>query len=169
MSAPAVVEALVEGGDWSGVDVQALAARAVAAALAEVAVDAARVELCVLFTDDAAVARLNARFRGKPTPTNVLSWPAFDLRPSAPGQPPPTPPLAPLGLTPLGDVALAAETVAQEAQERNLALDAHAAHLVVHGVMHLLGYDHENDADAMVMQELERAALGRLGIGDPYS
>jgi probable rRNA maturation factor len=124
----------------------------------------------VLFTGDAAVAALNGRFRGKPAPTNVLSWPAFALAPPAPGAVPPPPPAGPADAPCfLGDVALAGETVAQEAAGRGLALSAHAAHLVAHAVLHLLGYDHGTDEDAGVMEALERRALARLGVKDPYA
>lgn len=163
-----LVEALIDAGDWSGVDVQALSEDAARVALVEAGVDPARCEISLLFTDDAAIAELNARFRGKDKPTNVLSWPAFDLAPEADGAAPPPPPLAPDGRTPIGDIALAAGTVAQEARERNLALPHHVAHLIVHGVLHLLGYDHETSAGAEAMESVERAALAKLGIADPY-
>jgi probable rRNA maturation factor len=107
-------------------------------------------ELSVLFTDDAAIRDLNARYRGKDNPTNVLSFP----------QPP--------GKL-LGDIVLAAETVRREAALAGKQLEEHIAHLVVHGFLHLLGYDHEVDADAEKMEELERVTLTRLGIADPYA
>jgi probable rRNA maturation factor len=110
----------------------------------------------VVFTDDARVRVLNARYRGKDSSTNVLSFPA----PAAiKGR------LGPM----LGDVVLAAETVAREAVEQGLALDAHLTHLLVHGFLHLAGYDHEDEAEATVMETLETAILGRLGIADPYA
>jgi probable rRNA maturation factor len=165
-----LVEVIVEGGDWSAFgDVEALADRAAAAALARAGVTADRVGISLMLADDAAVADLNARFRGKAGPTNVLSWPAFQLAPAAPGSPPPAPPLASSGRTPLGDVALAAGVVVQESLERKLAPEAHLTHLIVHGVLHLLGYDHETDADASLMEGLERLALDDLGLADPYA
>ncbi len=175
MSAPqsARVDVLIDAGDWSAAgDLGALAARAAGAALAEAGLDPAACAISLLFTDDAAIARLNARFRGRDRPTNVLSWPAFDLAPPAPGAPPPTPPGAAHGpdASPvaLGDIALAAETVANEAQAQNLALVEHLTHLIAHGALHLAGYDHETEADAAVMETLERRALDKLGIADPY-
>lgn len=168
-AARGLADVLVERGDWSGAgDLGALAERAAAAALAEAGLDPAAFEISLLFTDDAAVARLNAQFRGKARPTNVLSWPAFALAPPAPGVAPPPPPAARGGRVSLGDIALAAQTVANEAQAQNLALDAHLAHLIAHGALHLAGYDHQTDADADLMETLERRALGRLGIADPY-
>ncbi|GAM97207.1 metal-dependent hydrolase YbeY [alpha proteobacterium U9-1i] len=107
----------------------------------------------LLLGDDYAVQALNRDFRGKDQPTNVLSFP-----PAAHGAEP--------GF--LGDIALAAETIVQEAEFQGKSFDNHAVHLVVHGFLHLLGYDHENDADATKMESRERAILASLGIEDPY-
>ncbi|MGE0698485.1 MAG: rRNA maturation RNase YbeY [Hyphomicrobiaceae bacterium] len=111
---------------------------------------------CVAFSNDAAVRDLNARYRGKDKPTNVLSFAAAPM---------------PDGMADeahLGDIVLAFETVAGEAATLGLALDHHIQHLVVHGVLHLLGYDHESDADAEAMEDLETAILATLGVADPY-
>jgi probable rRNA maturation factor len=108
--------------------------------------------LVVLLTDDLAVQALNARFRGKDQPTNVLSFPA-----------PPNPEQH------LGDVALAYETCAREAAAQNKPLAHHLQHLVAHGVFHLLGYDHITDVEAAEMEGLERVVLAGLGIPDPYA
>ena len=105
----------------------------------------------VLLTDDVAVQALNARFRGKDQPTNVLSFPT-----------PPNPEQH------LGDVALAYQTCAREAAEQGKALAAHLQHLVAHGVLHLLGYDHIGDDEAEAMEGLERVVLAGLGVPDPY-
>ncbi|HVY83540.1 MAG TPA: rRNA maturation RNase YbeY [Caulobacterales bacterium] len=106
----------------------------------------------LLLGDDAAIAALNHEFRGKDGPTNVLSFP-------------PAPPADGF----LGDIALAAETIAAEAQFQGKSFGAHAAHLVVHGFLHLVGYDHVNDADAQVMEARETAILRSIGIDDPYA
>ena len=100
--------------------------------------------------------RLNRDYRGKDKPTNVLSFPRRRLLAGR---------LGPL----LGDIVLAAETVAREAEDEGLALDDHLTHLIVHGFLHLLGYDHEDEAEAAVMEGLETAILGGLGIADPYA
>jgi probable rRNA maturation factor len=111
-------------------------------------------EVSVLLTDDAEMRALNRTWRGKDAATNVLSFPASnDL--SEPGL--------------LGDVALAYETTAKEAHETHVALPDHVAHLVVHGVLHLLGFDHMEDEEADKMETLERQALASLGIADPYA
>ena len=114
-------------------------------------------ELSVVFSDDAHIRTLNAGWRGKDKPTNVLSFPAFPVKPGEK-----LPPM-------LGDIVLAAETVAREAALEGKPLDHHISHLVIHGVLHLLGHDHEDEAEAERMEALERAALARLAIPDPYA
>jgi probable rRNA maturation factor len=129
-----------------------LARDAIAASL-----DKADVSLSVLFTDDRAMQALNLQWRGKDKPTNVLSFPAPPA-PSPPGEP-----------KHLGDIVLAHGVVAAEAQAQNKSIHHHIAHLLVHGCLHLLGYDHENDCDAKAMETREIAILKRLGIDNPYS
>ncbi|MFW5679090.1 MAG: rRNA maturation RNase YbeY [Pseudomonadota bacterium] len=116
-------------------------------------------EVAVRFTDDATIARLNATWRGKPTPTDVLSFPATE-----PGEPPP-----PVGMPLiLGDIVLAYETCARDAADLDRPLRAHVLHLLVHGLLHLLHYDHLTPADAAAMEGLEITLLDRLDIPDPY-
>jgi probable rRNA maturation factor len=160
----------IGAGDWSALpDPAELAARAAAAALDEAGLGGLDAEISLLLTDDAEIAALNGQFRGKAAPTNVLSWPGFPLAPPEPGARPPAPPARPGETVPLGDIAMAAETLMREAHQQNLAFGDHAAHLLVHGVLHLLGYDHGNDADAELMEGIERRALARLGVADPYA
>jgi len=128
--------------------------------LARVDRDAGDAEVSVLFADDAFVRGLNARWRGQDKPTNVLSFPAATA--AAPG------PAIP-GPHTLGDIVLAYETVAREAREAGKPFDHHAAHLLVHGFLHLLGYGHETDADATVMEAREVRILETLDIPDPYA
>lgn len=119
------------------------------------------VELSLVLGDDALLQRLNREFRGKDKPTNVLSFPAFDAQN----------PLEQSGfhaVEPLGDVAIAYETTACEAREQGKTLAAHLSHLVVHGVLHVLGYDHLTKAQATDMETLETAVLARFGFSDPY-
>jgi probable rRNA maturation factor len=153
------VDAVVEGGDWSAAgDLDALVADTAAAVAAEPGLAGkARGTAAVAFDTDAAVRRLNATFRKQDKPTNVLSFPAGPV------------PAHPDGERHLGDVVLAAETVAREAAEAALPLRHHVCHLVVHGLLHLMGYDHESEADAAAMEGLEIAILARLGIADPYA
>jgi probable rRNA maturation factor len=164
-----LVDIAEEGGDWSEVAPETLAPRAAEAALRAAGIEPARASISLLFADDAAISALNGRFRGKPAPTNVLSWPAFELAAAEDGATPAPPPLTAQGRLFLGDVALAAGVVAKEAHDRNLVVGHHAAHLIVHGVLHLLGYDHVREGDAALMEAIERRALDELGIADPYA
>ncbi len=106
----------------------------------------------LLLGDDSAVSALNKQWRGKEGPTNVLSFPAPRIDPEF-----------------LGDIALAAETIAAEAEFQGKRFEHHAAHLAVHGFLHLLGYDHEKPDEAEAMELRERAILASLGIDDPYA
>jgi probable rRNA maturation factor len=152
------IDVSVEAGGWAGEDVlRDTAARAVAAAWAELGLgEDAATELSLLFSDDAHVRTLNRDWRGKDKATNVLSFPAFETEPGGP-----VPPL-------LGDVALAFETVAAEAALESKRFEHHLTHLIVHGLLHLLGYDHEVAEEAEEMEALERRILARLAIPDPY-
>ena len=125
--------------------------RAVDAAAAELSTSGA--ELAIVLTDDSAIRLLNRKWRGIDAPTNVLSFPA-DVPAGAP----------PL----LGDIVLAYDTVAREAQRDGKPFAHHVAHLAVHAFLHLCGYDHERDSDAETMEQLERTILRRLDIPDPY-
>ena len=147
----------------SASDWEALAQRAAGAA-AQVAPELAnpRLSASLLFTSDAEVQTLNREWRGKDRPTNVLSFPMFD-RESLLALPPQGAPEL------LGDISLACETCAREAEERGIPLDAHAAHLIVHGLLHLAGHDHETAPEAAAaMEALEIKALALLGLADPY-
>jgi probable rRNA maturation factor len=107
--------------------------------------------IAILLADDATLQRLNAQFRGQDKPTNVLSFPAGAGMEGF-----------------LGDVALGLETCTREALEDNKTIADHLTHLVIHGTLHLLGYDHETEAEAETMENIERAILAKLGIADPY-
>jgi len=152
-----------EGGWPPSPDWEALAVQA-GAALAEVVPELANPRLAVslVFADDAEVHVLNRDWRGKDKPTNVLSFPMLErseLLDLAADGPPEL----------LGDIALALETCTREAAEKGVSLEHHTAHLIVHGLLHLAGYDHETSADdARVMENLEINALAQMGIADPY-
>jgi probable rRNA maturation factor len=113
-------------------------------------------ELAIVLADDSAIQTLNRDWRGKDAATNVLSFPA------APGKARPASPY-------IGDIVIAHQTVAREAAAEGKRFDHHLAHLALHGFLHLLGHDHDNDRDADRMERLERAILKRLGIPDPYA
>lgn len=150
--------------DWPQGDWETLAIRAAVAA-AEVAPELAneRLSASLLFTTDEEIHALNREWRKRDKPTNVLSFPMLtreELLELAPDGPPEL----------LGDIALAYETCAREADEKHVPLEAHCAHLIIHGLLHLAGHDHEiSPADAEVMEALEIKALALLDIADPYS
>ncbi len=149
--------------DWTALRLDILAQTAIAATLFHLGIDHGPVEISLLACDDGAIAELNTDFRGKASPTNVLSWPAEDLTPPALPRPDPD------GTRALGDIAISFDTCAREAAAAGTPLDLHVTHLIVHGVLHLLGYDHENDAEAAEMERIETEILGNLGHPDPYS
>jgi len=148
MAAPSI-DVQVQSPLW---DAEPAAAQTVRAAIeAAAALVPAASEVSVLLTDDASVRDLNRAWRGLDKPTNVLSFPA-----------------AKAGGALLGDIAIAYETLAGEAAADTKPFLHHLAHLAVHGFLHLLGYDHQTDSQADAMEGLERAALARLDIADPY-
>jgi probable rRNA maturation factor len=150
-----MIDVEVEADAWVQTlpDVEARVVRAAQAALDAVPpTDLEAPLVAVLLTDDETLADLNQRFRGKPGPTNVLSFPA---PPNPEGQ--------------IGDIALAYGVCAREASEQGKSLQDHLTHLSVHGVLHLLGYDHEADGEAEAMEALERSILETLGVADPYA
>ncbi len=166
-----LTDTIIEDERWNAVGLAALAERAARAALADLGHDPAAYEISVLGCDDARIAVLNAEFRGKRTATNVLSWPAQDIAPATEGATPPAPEPDPFAgdVQELGDIAIAYDTCAREAGEAGKPLVDHATHLVVHAVLHLLGYDHIRDKDATLMEALEVRILGKLGLSDPYN
>jgi probable rRNA maturation factor len=160
---PETVEPVVEDPRWEEAGIPAVAERAARAALAEAGRDPDLHEVGLLLCDDAKMTELNGSFRGKAGPTNVLSWPAFSGEvPVPPGEP---------GEGPLflGDIALGYETCLREAGEAGIPLADHAAHLIVHGVLHLLGHDHGEDAEAEAMEAIETKVLASMGVANPYS
>ncbi|MGQ0563672.1 MAG: rRNA maturation RNase YbeY [Gemmobacter sp.] len=164
-----LVETLIEDDRWLALDLPALAERAGQAALKGAGVAPRGFSLCLMACDDARIAVLNAQFRGRETPTNVLSWPSQDRSSDTSGGHPPQPePGNDDDPAHLGDVALAFDTCAREAADQQKSLSDHACHLIVHGTLHLLGFDHEDDADARLMEQIEIDALATLGIANPY-
>lgn len=148
----------VETPGWADeAELETLVRRTVDAVVADLALRSSDpTELGVTFTDDAAIRGLNAQWRGKDTPTNVLSFPAFPEGGDA------IPPM-------LGDIVLARETIEREAALDGKPFDHHLTHLVAHGLLHLLGYDHETDDEAEDMEGAERRILASLAIPDPYA
>jgi probable rRNA maturation factor len=164
-----MIDVIVDAGPlWPGkTDWEAIARDAARAALVQtphgdLVANPSVVEISVKLSDDAEVQTLNAAYRGKDKPTNVLSFPMVqpDLLDAVN--------IGDDGETLLGDVILAHETCAREAEDKGISLVDHATHLIVHGTLHLVGYDHENDAEAEAMEGIETRALASLGLADPY-
>jgi probable rRNA maturation factor len=152
---PPVIEVIVESPRWAD---EPGAAITVQRAIDEAGRDCAGIEgreVTVLLTDDEAIRVLNRRWRSLDRPTNVLSFPAGGAFVGNAGM--------------LGDIAIAFETTAREAQETGKPLLDHLAHLAVHGFLHLVGYDHQSDETANAMEGLERTILSRLGVPGPYA
>jgi len=158
---PPISEILVTAECWrTEAGAESVIRRAIAAAAEIAAADVGNAELAVMLTDDAGIRTLNTNWRGIDKPTNVLSFPA--LQPTGPGGSDNAPRM-------LGDIAIAYETTRREADDEQKPFDHHLSHLAVHGFLHLIGYDHENDADANAMESLEAKILAQLGIPDPYA
>jgi len=158
---PPISEILVTAECWrTEAGAESVIRRAIAAAAEIAAADVGNAELAVMLTDDAGIRTLNSNWRGIDKPTNVLSFPA--LQPTGPGGSDNAPRM-------LCDIAIAYETTRREADDEQKPFDHHLSHLAVHGFLHLIGYDHENDADANAMESLEAKILAQLGIPDPYA
>jgi probable rRNA maturation factor len=164
-----LVETLTEDSRWDALGLDALAERGARAALKRLGLDPGAYEISLLACSDKRIAELNEDFRGKPQPTNVLSWPSEERGAARAGEMPHLPrPMPPMPVE-LGDVAIAYETCAQEAKAAGKPLAEHALHLLVHGTLHLLGFDHEREADAELMEGIETEILEELGVADPYA
>lgn len=165
-----LVDIVIEDARWEAFGLEARADLAVRAALAELGLPEVGFTLCVMGCDDARIAVLNGDFRGKAAATNVLSWPAVDLAAEISGDlPEPPEPGRADEAESLGDIAIAYETCAAEAAAAGKPMADHVAHLVVHGLLHLLGYDHIRAEDGDLMEATEVRILARLGLSDPYS
>ena len=156
-----ITEVLVVADCWqTEPDAEAVIQRAVAAAAEIAKAGIGEAELAVMLTDDSGIRTLNNNWRGIDKPTNVLSFPA--LPPTGAGGPDDAPRM-------LGDIAIAYETTRKEADDEQKPFDHHLSHLAIHGFLHLIGYDHERNNDAEIMETLEQEILAQLGIPDPHA
>jgi probable rRNA maturation factor len=156
---PSPISLLIEDDEWQRIgDVDEMIRRAYDATVAKLA-DIAGRDVAVLLTSDDAVAALNAQYRGQNKPTNVLSFPAAGMG---------APAVAGGEMPPLGDIAVAYQTVMREAEQEGKPPLFHLAHLTVHGLLHLAGLDHTSEAEAERMEAMERDILATIGIPDPY-
>ena len=164
-----LVEIVIEDPRWAQLSLQPLAETAARATLAGLGLAVEGFQISLLACDDARIAILNADFRGKPQPTNVLSWPSDERAPEFVGEDPERPDPGPLDdPLELGDIAIAYDTCTREAAEQGKPVAAHVTHLLVHALLHLLGYDHIEDEDAELMEGHEVRILASLGLPDPY-
>ncbi len=165
-----LTDTVIEDDRWQGADLSALAEQGARAALLHLGIDPQGFEIAVLGCDDARIQELNADFREKPTPTNVLSWPTQERGPEIAGEMPDLPQAEPGPFAQeLGDIAISYDTCQAEASTADRPFSAHVTHLIVHATLHLLGFDHIRDQDATLMEGLEVEILGKLGLPDPYS
>lgn len=161
-----LVDCVIESALWDNVGLPALAEAAAQACFAHLGLAVGTCEVVLLGCDNARIAALNGDFRAKNQPTNVLSWPGSDRAADTVGA---MPDLSLSAGEELGDIALAYETCEAEALAAGRPFAAHISHLTIHGLLHLLGFDHVQDADAALMEQLEREILGNMGLPDPYS
>jgi probable rRNA maturation factor len=163
------IDVILEDPRWEGAGLAQISATAASAVFEHLALPQAGFSICVMGCDDARIAALNADFRGKPAPTNVLSWPSEERGAEVAGTMPAPPVAGPFDDPEhLGDIAIAYDTCHAEAALGAKPPKDHITHLIVHGVLHLLGFDHIRDADGDLMEGLETRILARLGIADPY-
>lgn len=169
---PQIVDCVSEDVRWEAQGIVALAERAAVATLVFLDVPSG-FEISLLACGDTRIAELNTEFRDKGTATNVLSWPSeergVDEAGTRPDLPTVDPEMAAAGYADeLGDIAISYDTCAREAEIEGKSFEDHVTHLMVHGVLHLLGYDHIREKDAVLMEGLEREILETLSIPDPY-
>lgn len=164
-----IFDIVFEDTRWQAFGLDGLAETAAAAVFAQLGLSPTGFLISLLGCDDQRIAALNTEFRGKPVPTNVLSWPSEERAAEEAGGIPDLPePGDAEDPGELGDIAIAYETCMREATDQGKDPREHVTHLMVHGILHLLGYDHIDDADAAVMENLETRILAGLGIPDPY-
>jgi len=164
-----LIDIVIEEPRWQEVGLEPLAEEAARAAFTGLGLAQEGFLISLLACDDARIAALNTEFRGKPLPTNVLSWPSEERAAEEAGGTPDLPePGDADDPEELGDIAIAYETCMAEAAAQAKDPRHHVTHLMVHGILHLLGYDHIDEEDAELMESLETRILAGLGIPDPY-
>lgn len=160
-----IAQCRIEDDRWSHVELKTLANNAFFAVFEYHNIDNMGWIVSILACSDTKITKLNTEFRENPRPTNILSWPSFSLSPQTIGEIPDWTEFE----NSLGDIAVAFETCKQEAKDKNILFEAHLTHLFVHGCLHLLGYDHKEEADALQMENLEIQLLEFLGVENPYT
>ena len=160
------IEVIIDHQAWENERLDALAMQAFENLMGYFGYDPDLYEVSLLACDEARISSLNHKFRSKKIATNLLSWPSVERPPTSAGEMPHA--LDPRRDDFLGDIALAYETCCAEAQFSAKPVSDHISHLLIHGVLHLMGFGHEDDADATVMERIETEILGKMGINAPY-
>ena len=160
------IEVVVDNDCWEELDVVSLAHQGFVSVMQHFELDPEIYDVEMLACDDPCIAKLNSNFRGIKKSTNVLSWPSADRSPKNERQFPPK--MAPSGEGFLGDIAISYDTCLREVKGSERKIEHHVSHLIVHAVLHLIGYDHENDTDALLMETIEVEILRKMGITSPY-
>jgi probable rRNA maturation factor len=160
------IEVVLEDAGWKKVDIVGLASGAFHSVMEHFDLDPEICEVEILACNDERIAALNFGFRGIEKSTNVLSWPSVDRSAECEGQYPPKSSPDHDGF--MGDIAISYDTCLSEATEAGKNINHHVSHLMVHAVLHLMGFDHENDKDAVLMETIEVEILGKMGIDSPY-
>lgn len=164
-----LVDIVIEDARWEALGLEALADKAARGVLAELGLGTEGFMLCVMGCDDARIMELNTDFRAKAKPTNVLSWPSEERGAEDDGAAPDLPEAGDDEMPEeLGDIAIAYETCAAEAAEQGKSMVDHVTHLLVHGTLHLLGFDHIREKDAALMEGCEISILAKMGLANPY-
>ena len=158
------VDVILQDPRWENVRLAALAEAVASATLNHLGLQPESWDIALLGCNDEQIAELNAQFRDKPQATNVLSWPSAERGAEREGEMP----APPQGDSELGDIAISYDTCEKEAVAGGTALTDHTTHLIVHGILHLLGYDHQRDGDGDLMEATEIAILAKLGVPNPY-
>lgn len=163
------IDCIIEDTRWADEGILSLAVSAYSNTMRVLRMSPDAFEIGLLACDDAKIAELNVEFRDKSSATNVLSWPSEERGAEKEGEVPFPPTLELKGETFLGDIAVSYDTCAAEADIAGKTVSDHVTHLMVHGILHLMGYDHERDGDATLMESTETKILAEMGINDPYA
>ena len=161
---------LVEEKSWNEFDLNFMGSKALELALLSIHINSLNYEYSILACDNNRITDLNYKFREKKFPTDILSWPEFDLKNAKPGLYPKSPPISENAeaLIDLGNIAIAYEACFNELENTNINHYDHLMHLLLHGCLHLLGFDHQDSSDASLMESIEISSLSSLGISNPY-
>ncbi len=162
------IDILIDDTRWRSINVTDLVNQAYAVTTTCVGLSTDACELALVVSNDRRVAKLNALHRNQKKPTNVLSWPADELRAEIDGDLPKPPRPNPDDVYHLGDIIISYDSCEREAKEERKSLSDHTTHLFVHGLLHLLGYDHHRERDAALMEQTEKKILATMGLADPY-